>query len=86
MDITKPCKPYGSNWPDDRAVWVDLRAAPVPLPYGRDQRVSLILLFISHFFLRKGFEESLNHDTERKSKCPVIDMIGKFICGHANSI
>lgn len=55
VDITKPCRPYGSNRPDDRAVWVDLRSVPVPLLYGREQIVILILLFISHFFLRKRF-------------------------------
>lgn len=37
------------------AVWVDLRSAPVPLPYGREQIVILILLLISHFFLKKRF-------------------------------
>lgn len=31
MDVTEPCKPYGSTCPDDRAVWVDLRSAPGPL-------------------------------------------------------
>lgn len=73
--------------PSLQAIWptTDLRSASVPMVHG--QRVNNDfhpIVSLSHFFLRRGFEESLSQ-VIGKSKYPVVDKT-EVNCGHANTI